>query len=156
MMMNTEAIISQFDRLLPLAAQWAAEQEAQILREGVPLSAEELEDAQRLGVSAAARVRLLRVSVIARPELPALREACVALDFLTAETRGLTLGHGILIRADCWRERGLVAHELVHTAQYERLGGIEAFLRQYLMECLTVGYSQSPLEREAVIRSAGL
>ena len=43
----------------------------------------------------------------------------------------------------------MIAHELVHVAQYERLGGIEPFLRQYLRECLTVGYDESALENEA-------
>jgi len=35
------------------------------------------------------------------------------------------------------------------TAQYERLGGIEGFLRRYLHECLTVGYNAAPMKREA-------
>lgn len=153
---NWEAIVAQFERLLPLATEWAAETEAGILRAGVSLSAQELKDGQALGLGAPERVRLLRVSLIRRPELPALCEACEALDFLTTETRGLTLGYGILIRSDCWRDRQLIAHELVHTGQYERLGGIEPFLRQYLMECLTVGYAESPLEMEAVFRSASL
>jgi hypothetical protein len=34
--------------------------------------------------------------------------------------------------------------------QYERLGSIEAFLRQYLHECITTGYPEAPLEQEAV------
>jgi hypothetical protein len=41
-------------------------------------------------------------------------------------------------------------HELVHTAQYERLGGIVAFLRKYLSECATSGYRAAPLEEEAI------
>ena len=40
-------------------------------------------------------------------------------------------------------------HELAHTAQYERLGGILPFLREYLFECLTSGYSEAPMEQEA-------
>jgi hypothetical protein len=154
MTMKRETVVAQFERLLPLAVQWAVEMETHILTEGVPLSAEESAEAQAVGAVNAGRVHLLRVDMITRPQSPALREACEALDFLTPETRGLTLGYGILIRSDCWRERGLVVHELVHTAQYERLGGIEPFLRQYLLECLTVGYTQSPLEQEAVSRSA--
>jgi hypothetical protein len=43
---------------------------------------------------------------------------------------------------------------LVHTAQYERLGGIEPFLRRYLYECATVGYTNSTMESEAAATAA--
>jgi len=43
----------------------------------------------------------------------------------------------------------LVFHELVHTLQYERFGGFPQFLKQYLHECITVGYPEAPLEQEA-------
>jgi len=65
----------------------------------------------------------------------------------------MTLRYGIFIRSDCWGDRRLVVHELAHTAQYERLGGIGAFLKAFLKECLTVGHASSPLEREAVTRA---
>jgi hypothetical protein len=61
-------------------------------------------------------------------------------------TIGLTLRYGIFIRADCWGERRLVVHELVHTLQYERLGGFMPFLQQYLHECITIGYPAAPME----------
>jgi hypothetical protein len=148
--MNQESLLAQFEVLLPLAATWATEQEHKILHEGIALSKQEVADAKAVGVKERQRVRLLQVETIARPLQPQLRAACEAIDFLTPATRGLTLGHGILIRSDCWRDRSLIAHELVHTAQYERLGGILPFLRKYLFECLTVGYSTSPLELEAI------
>ena len=153
---NRESVIAQFDSLLPLAVKWAMEQEQRILQTGVPLLAQEILDAKAVGVRDPERVRLLAVKVIARPENPALLTACDAIDFLTSETRGLTIGYGIFVRDDCWRDRSLIAHELVHTAQYERLGGPEQFLKRYLTECLTVGYAQSPLELEAVNLAARL
>jgi len=64
------------------------------------------------------------------------------------------LQYGIFIRLDCWRDRALIAHELVHTAQYERLGGILPFLRQYLFECVTIGYPEAPMEQEAIAVAA--
>ena len=76
---------------------------------------------------------------------------------MSVTTEGLTLRYGIFIRADRWGRRLLVAHELVHTAQYERLGGFEAFLRPYLIECLTPpGYPNGPMEREAITTSEKL
>ena len=152
--MNQESVLSQFEILLPLAAGWAAEQEQRILCDGVPLSGKEVSDACAIGVHEPNRARLLQVETIPRPTQPQLRAACDAIDFLTPATRGLTLGYGIFIRSDCWRDRSLIVHELVHVTQYERFGGILPFLRSYLYECLTVGYSASPLELEAITVAA--
>ena len=72
-----------------------------------------------------------------------------ATNLVPAQPRGLTLSYGIFVRSDHWRDRTLILHELAHIAQYERLGGIEPFLRQYLLVCATVGYSNSGMEDEA-------
>ena len=40
-------------------------------------------------------------------------------------------------------------HELVHTAQYERMNGILGFLRNYLRDCLRNGYINAEMECEA-------
>lgn len=145
-----------FEALLPLACDWAAEQERAILRDGIGLTPSQLEDAIRLGVTEPERVRLLEVEQIPRPTHPALRAAAEATGFLSPETVGLTLRHGIFVRSDHRGDRRLIAHELVHTAQYEKLGGIEPFLRRYLLECMTIGYPAAPLEQEAIARSAEL
>src|SRR6267378_1549970 len=81
---------------------------------------------------------------------PALRAAVQETQFLSPLTRGLTLRYGIFIRSDCRSDRTMVIHELGHTAQYERLGGFEPFLRQYLFECLTIGYPEAPMEQEVI------
>ena len=148
--MKRELLISQFDKLLPLATKWAGAVEARILREGLPLTEESMADARTIGVGAPERVRLLALPRVPLPDDLMLRSAAAAIQFLTPATRGLTLRYGIFIRNDCWGDRRLVAHELVHTMQYERLGGIEPFLRQYLLECLQIGYPAAPLEQEAI------
>ena len=155
-MIDRQSLIAQFESLLPLAADWAAEQEKSILREGVPLSEEEALDAVAIGVREPQRIRLLRVEAVPMPTHPQLRAAAETIHFLSPETRGLALQYGILLRWDCWRERPLIAHELVHVRQYERLGGITPFLRQYLLECLTIGYANAPMELEAAEVAAGL
>ena len=152
--MNQESVLSQFEMLLPLAVTWATEQEQKILRDGVPLSEKEVDDARSVGVREPERIRLLQVKTIPRPSQPQLKAACDTIDFLTPATRGLTLGCGIFIRSNCWGDRLLVVHELAHVAQYERLGGILPFLRKYLFECLTMGYAASPLELEAIAVTA--
>ena len=153
-LMNQESVLSQFEMLFPLAATWATEQEQTIVRDGVPLSNQEVDDARAIGVQNPNQVRLLQVETIPRPSQTQLKAACEAIDFLTPATRGLTLGYGIVIRSDCWRDRLLIVHELVHVAQYERLGGILPFLRKYLFECLTMGYAAAPLELEAIAVAA--
>lgn len=148
--MNQPLLLASLDKLLPLAAKWVAAVERRIEREGVPLLEEELADARAVGVDEPGRVRLLPLERAPEPGDPALRAAARAIRFLTPATRGLALRYGIFVRSDCWRDRRLIAHELVHTAQYERLGGIQPFLQRYLSECLTVGYPDGPLEQEAI------
>lgn len=155
-MIDRQMLIDRFGELLPLAARWANGEQERILRDGLPLDAASLQDARALGVRLPERVRWLEVESIPRPVDEILKVACDAIDFLGPETQGLTLGHGIFIRADRANDRDLMAHELVHVAQYERMGGVQPFLEQYLMECLTVGYGESPLEREAIVQSAEL
>jgi hypothetical protein len=94
--MNQESLLLQFEMLLPLATAWATEQEQEILRDGVSLSAEKIADARAIGVHEPNRVRFLQVETIPRPTQPQLRAACDAIDFLTPATRGLTLGYGFL------------------------------------------------------------
>lgn len=154
--MSREILLAQFEKVIPLAARWAEALEARILHEGVPLSEGERADARALGVRQPERVRLLCLASVPTPDDVTLRTAAAAVQFLTPATRGLALRYGIFVRADCWRERGLIAHELAHTEQYERLGGIEPFLRQYLGECLTLGYPAAPLEQEAIAAASRL
>ncbi len=122
----------------------------------MPLSEQETADAKAVGVCEPERVRLLALARVPMPRDLTLKTAATAIQFLTPATCGLTLRYGIFIRSDCWGDRNLVAHELAHTAQYERLGGIEPFLRQYLSECLTIGYPDAPMEQEAVAAASRL
>jgi hypothetical protein len=145
----------QFQALLPLACSWAEEQERRILGTGVALDSGQLADARAIGVAHPEQVRLLSVRSVPVPEDPVLR-AADATQLISPGKAGLTLRYGIFIRADCWGDRRLVFHELVHTLQYERLGGFEPFLSQYLHECLTIGYPAAPMEQEAVVTTRAL
>jgi hypothetical protein len=158
------------------AAAFALLQEGRIRRSGQPLDAAGLEVARRLGVRDPARVRVLTQPQIANPlasavrflERPAagapggagprprpwtriaarLRERGA---LLTGEIAGMALGHGIVVidEPSPGTARALLAHELAHVAQYERLGSRFGFLREYIRQCLTHGYANAPLEREA-------
>lgn len=151
-------MISQkdFKLLVPLAAAWAGEQERVILRDGTPLPPSGIVNAKKIGVAHPEKVRLLKVASIPIPEDPLLRTAAETTGLISPKTAGLTVRYGIFIRADCWGNRQLVFHELVHTSQYERLGGFQEFLQQYLYECITIGYPGAPMEREAILKTANL
>jgi hypothetical protein len=129
---------------------WAKWQERAIRRNGVPLNYALLADARRLGVRRPERVRVLAVQLVPGG-MPALLRAIVRpLGLCSPHTSGMSLRYGIFVRSDCWGERGLICHELVHTIQYERLGGFWPFLKEYLFECLAEpGYPFGPLEQEA-------
>lgn len=136
--------------LLPLAGKWAKEQEALILASGSPLSGQNLVDAKVVGVNSPEKIRLLAVDEIPLPKNPILQFASRSMHLITKDTAGLTLRYGIFIRKDYWGHRELIAHECIHTAQYERFGGFTQFLGQYLTECIKIGYPQAPMEQEAI------
>ena len=143
--------------LLPLACAWAAEQERTILQSGIGLTESQLADARQVGVVQPERVRLLRVAQIPTPTDPALAAAADATNLISVSTGGLTVRYDICVRVNCWGQRPLNVHQLVHTAQYERLGGFEGFLRPYLLECITPpGYPHGPMEQEAITTAARL
>ena len=139
-----------FHLSLPVAGLWAKRQESRILKTGVPLGASLLETARRMGVRFPERVRVQAVDQV--PEMhPLLRIIALKIGLCSPLTRGMSLRYGIYIHTNCQGERSLIVHELAHTLQYERLGGIRPFLKHYLYECLvTPGYPFGPLEQEAI------
>jgi hypothetical protein len=94
-------------------------------------------------------VRVLLVRQVPVPEHPALIGACAALGFLGPSTIGLTVFRGLYLRAGHERDRVLMAHELRHVAQYERHGGVAAYLAVYFRELLEHGYDRAPFEIDA-------
>jgi hypothetical protein len=139
-----------FERLSPLAYQWAKIQETFILERGTPLGARYSADARRVGVQDCSRVKVLIVDRIPMPENEELAEAARRRHIITNASRGVTIGHGIIIRADSWGDRELMLHQLVHVAQCERSGGLEAFVQQYLCDRQTCAtFTVGSLEEEA-------
>ena len=139
-----------FDRLLPVACEWAKAQEQFVLSGGAPLDDRYTADALRVGVRDVRRVRLLVVDRMPLPENAELAAAAMQTQIITEASRGVALGHGIIIRADAWGDRELVLHQLVHVAQCERSGGLESFVHKYLCDRHQCDeFSVGPLEDEA-------
>lgn len=140
----------EFASILPMACAWVKQQEALILDKGIPLNEDQQIDAYLAGVKEITQVRLWHAGRAPEPMLPELKAAAERSGLLSSGTLGTCFRYGIYLQSDHRHDRSLLVHELVHTMQYERLGSIEAFLEQYLQECLTVGYPDGALEQEAL------
>jgi hypothetical protein len=151
---NINLLLRLLPVLLPLAVRWAEREEKRILLKGVALVEPHLSDAKIVGVKYPERIRLSKVRSIPPPSNPILKFAAHTTGLVSQDSAGMALRYGIFIREDFSGDRNLIAHECVHTSQYERLGGFNAFLSRYLRECLELGYPEAPLEQEAMLRSA--
>jgi hypothetical protein len=136
--------------LLPLACSWVEEQEAFILKNGTPLSDAILKDSEELGIKLLNRVRILPVETIPLPSNEILRKAILDLGFIGKNTIGISFRYGIFVQVSHYYDKRLIIHELTHTMQYERVGGIYSFLKQYVVECIKFGYPHGMLEQEAI------
>ena len=132
--------------IAPATARWAADQERHILAEGQPLNHDALAFALELEITEPESIRVLEVKSVPLPAPRPLVKLATRWGIPVFEPAGMALGRGIYLLDGHSR---ILRHELVHVAQYERLGGIEPFMRQYLTECLVHGYLDSPLEVEA-------
>ncbi|MDF1657959.1 MAG: hypothetical protein P1U58_10130 [Verrucomicrobiales bacterium] len=131
--------------LLPLGTRWAERQESLILREGRPLSEWETMWATDVGVKKPEAVRILPVPRIPTPGSWFTR----LLRIFSEGPTGMAVNYGIYLEASQATNPSLLVHELTHVAQFERLGGIESFLREYITQCIRDGYWESDLEIEA-------
>lgn len=134
---------------LPLGTRWVRKQEAAILREGRPLSEWEWRWAQDVGVRRPEEVRILPVPRIPTPGFGLRSFLNRLFGLLTEGPTGMAVNYGIYLEASQATNPSLLVHELVHVAQFERLGGVEAFLKEYLTQCVRDGYWDSDLEQEA-------
>jgi hypothetical protein len=140
----------QFENILPLAVEWAEAKEKVILEHGTALSPQYMVDAKSIGVKYPERIRIYEVPQIPIPKHPILRAAAEATQLISPATIGISLRYGIFIHNTFSKDRYTIVHELVHTMQCEKSGGLYPFLKKYLWECIEIGYPEAPLEQEAV------
>lgn len=141
----------------PIIADMMATSEAEVLATGRPLTEDEFALARALGVAEPEKVRVAIRDAFPVPSDERLVRACrdFGLIFGSPEEVGRTQGHAILLKPAFASSRPRLAHELVHVAQFERLGGIAPYAREYLIELLVVGEKRAPLEQEATARQGG-
>lgn len=136
------------DGLLPRALGWYDTAEAGLLPRGRPLSDAEAAIARRLGVADPARVRVVVLDEFPLPDDPQLLALARRHGLGGRQEGGRTMGQAVLLKPRVAADPVVLAHELVHVAQQERMGRA-AFLRRYLLELQMLGYARSPLELEA-------
>jgi len=134
---------------LPFGTRWVEKQEAEILRQGRPLSEWETMWATDVGVGKPEDVRILPVPHVPTPGSWITRMFSSLFGFRSEGPTGMAVNYGIYLEASQATNPSLLVHELTHVAQFERLGGVEPFLKKYLTECLRDGYWDSHLEQEA-------
>jgi hypothetical protein len=135
--------------LVLCAVWWVRTREATILSAGERLNADQMALARAIGVDMPERVRVMSVNTVPMPLPRTLQRAAERMGWLSPHIVGMALGYGIVLRRDVFGDRCLLAHELAHVAQYERLGRFHGFLRRYLRECVWPGYPRGSLEIEA-------
>lgn len=135
--------------MLPFVMWWVRHNEKIALRMGRKLSDEELDWANKIGILHPEKVRILNVTRIPSPVPHFIEKLLQSRGYPVGNAAGMCMRYGIYAKEKYAHQKCLIAHELVHTHQFERLGGIWRFLKKYLGETMILGYANSPLEMEA-------
>lgn len=136
------------DRLTPLALQWLNETESELLIKGKALSEDDITMARTVGVQHPDNVRVVILEQFPMPSNDLLRVEASKYGFGSEAEGGRTMGYVIMLKQKYANERWILAHELTHVAQQERMGR-EAFIRRLIAEHELMGYRRAPLELEA-------
>lgn len=147
-MANAE-LESLFPVVMPHIQRWFVNEEATILRNGVPLTGLQAGDAILAGVQNLRRVRVLQVEEIRVHGVGLMQKLAPGLELVRADSAAMTFGYGIYIRRLYAKDRAVMLHHLVHVAQMEELGGSENYIKRYVNDCLHFGYGKAPLEIQA-------
>ncbi len=151
-MINVEVLKRIVPTIAPAMTAWAETMERAAMENGVALDSIQWRDALRAGVQRPEKVRVMYVDDLPHPN-PELTLLAKEIGILTPKTDGITFGYGIFIKNNLPDVKRRLIHQLVHVCQYERLGEIRIFVREYVQCCLDFGYADSPFELEAEART---
>ena len=141
-------IQEKLDQLAPLALRWVNDVEIKLIDSGRPLSEDEVAIAKSVGVRSPERVRVVVLSEFPLPKNEVLLAEATRYGLGSNAEGGRTMGYVILLKERFAKTRWIMAHELVHVAQQEKMGR-ESFLRRLMVEYELMGYRRAPLELEA-------
>ncbi len=144
---RVQALVAE---LQPGVTAWYRSAERAGLAKGLPLNASARQLATAAGVADPARVRIVVGLSWPAPTNPhMLQQIKRAYGTLPALPLASTFGYAIYLSPKVAGNRVVLAHELTHVAQFERLG-IEGFVHEYLLELTLLGHALAPLERAAI------
>lgn len=141
-------IQAKLDRFFPRVLAWYEAVEEELLPQGRPLSAQEIEVARKVGVENPSKIRVAVLEVFPMPADPELLVEAERYGLGSRFEGGRTSGYAIMLKPWVAEDKTVLTHELVHVGQHDRMGRT-AFLRRYLIEMELLGYARSPLELEA-------
>jgi hypothetical protein len=141
-------LVAWLDAIVPPTVQWYDETSAALAEQGRPLTEDESALARSEGVEHPEQVRVVVQKQFPQPTDPDLRAKLQFLGLGSNAIGGLTMGHAILLKPRYATKRWILAHELVHVRQLERLGSAR-YMRLYFTELKMLGYARTPLELEA-------
>ena len=137
-----------FNAILSQAQLWVKQQEEKFSHSGRQLSIQEFFMAKAMGVQYPEQVRVVVIADFPIPTQQPLLNEYKNIGFTSPEVGGQAFGYTILIKPRYAGKDWLLLHELVHVAQFERIG-IKRFVARYLTELKTLGYRDSLIEIEA-------
>ncbi|MGB6222145.1 MAG: hypothetical protein WBG04_14040 [Haloferula sp.] len=138
------------DACAPALARWSSAREHSILKSGSRLPSSMLTFATEIGIQSPATIRLEIVDQVPLPLAKRWIKLAQNIGIPLFNPSGMCLGCGISATS---ADPALIRHELVHTLQFQRLGGHQGFMWHYLFECLRFGYAAAPLEIEARMKA---
>ena len=141
-------LLAKIDHLLPRALNWLETVEKDYHRQGRSLSLQEIAVAHRIGVARPEEVRVVVLETFSMPTDSELRAEAQRFGYVGQREGGRTVGYVVMLKPQVAQNATVLAHELVHISQVDRLGR-KGLLRRYFIEMAVVGYARSPLELEA-------
>ncbi|HEY2346080.1 MAG TPA: DUF4157 domain-containing protein [Xanthomonadaceae bacterium] len=142
-------VVAEVARLQPDVAAWYHEAERVGLANGHPLNARQMQVALRAGVKDPGRVRLVIGVALPPPSNPHMLDKMTPVfGALAKPPAASTFGYAVYLDPRYAHDRYILAHELTHVGQFERLG-IDGFVHDYLLQLMLFGRLRAPLEREA-------
>ena len=135
--------------LIPDAITWAEAISWNAQKNGVALNPRWVQLAEAVGVQQPDKIRIYAVQEIPRPGNVELAKKAAQVGLLGPTVRGLTLGYSVIVLGVHQNNPRVLAHEFRHVYQYEQVGSLEGFLREYLQQIITVGYWNSAMECDA-------
>lgn len=93
------------------------------------------------------KCKFVVVDNIPKPDIPELRQIGLG-GFLDMDCGAITYKHMYFMKPQHQDDLEIHIHELMHTVQWEQLGG-KGFLKRYVQEINEFGYDDAPLENMA-------